>query len=91
MYFMTLPALLCQRFLCPCVRYTMYLMLSFLKNKLYQRERLFILLIYQVPVVQSVDSTIHSINHNPCEKSISYGTTYPVESDSSGSSCSKPD
>ena len=38
----------------------------------------------QAPVVQTVDNTIHRINHYPLDIAIGFAITYPVDSDLSG-------
>ena len=53
-----------------------------LKKQQYQMQRLCLLLIYQVPFVQSVDNTIQWTNHNPLEKSIAFDGPYPLDGDS---------
>ena len=40
--------------------------------------------IYQAPVVQTVDNAIHRINHYPLDITIVFAITYPVDSDLSG-------
>ena len=37
-----------------------------------------------VPVVRSVDSVIHCINHYPLDNSIGFASVYPLDSDLSG-------
>ena len=38
----------------------------------------------QAPVVQTLDSTIHWINHYPLDNSIGFASVYPLDSDLSG-------
>ena len=38
----------------------------------------------QGPVVQSVDSAIHRINHYPVDSVVCFSNTYPLDSDLSG-------
>ena len=38
----------------------------------------------QGPVVQTLDSAIHRINHYPADSVIDFRNTYPLESDLSG-------
>ena len=40
--------------------------------------------ILQAPVVQTLDSTIHWINHYPLDNSIGFASVYPLDSDLSG-------
>ena len=40
--------------------------------------------IYQAPVVQTLDSAIHRINHYPVDSVIGFPNTYPLDSDLSG-------
>ena len=40
--------------------------------------------IHQAPVVQTLDSAIHRINHYPAESLIEFRNTYPLDSDLSG-------
>ena len=39
------------------------------------------LTVFQVPVVQKVDSAIHRINHYPVDTTIGFVNTYPLDSD----------
>ena len=41
----------------------------------------------QAPVVQTLDSAIHWINHYPLDNSIGYASVYPLDSDLSGGQC----
>ena len=41
-------------------------------------------LILQAPVVQTLDSAIHWINHYPLDNSIGFASVYPLDSDLSG-------
>ena len=36
---------------------------------------------HQAPVVQTLDSAIHWINHYPLDNSIGFATVYPLDSD----------
>ena len=45
------------------------------------RELLFI---FQAPVVQTLDSAIHRINHYPADSVIDFLNTYQLDSDLSG-------
>ena len=45
------------------------------------RELLFI---FQAPVVQTLDSAIHRINHYPADSVINFRNTYQLDSDLSG-------
>ena len=36
------------------------------------------------PVVQTLDSAIHRINHYPLDNSFGFGSVYPLDSDLSG-------
>ena len=38
----------------------------------------------QAPVVQTLDSAIHWINHYPLDNSIGFASVYPLDSDLSG-------
>ena len=38
----------------------------------------------QAPVVQTLDSAIHRINHYPLDNSIGFASVYPLDSDLSG-------
>ena len=38
----------------------------------------------QAPVVQTLDSAIHRINHYPADSVIDFPNTYPLDSDLSG-------
>ena len=38
----------------------------------------------QAPVVQTLDSAIHRINHYPADSAIGFPNTYPLDSDLSG-------
>ena len=38
----------------------------------------------QAPVVQTLDSAIHQINHYPADSVIDFRNTYPLDSDLSG-------
>ena len=38
----------------------------------------------QAPVVQTLDSSIHRINHYPLDNSIGFASVYPLDSDLSG-------
>ena len=49
-----------------------------------EQERFKFADIYQAPVVQKVDNTIHRINHYPLDTAIGFAITYPVDSDLSG-------
>ena len=40
--------------------------------------------VYQAPVVQTLDSTIHRINHYPADKYYANQLRYPLDSDLSG-------
>ena len=40
--------------------------------------------IYLAPVVQTLDSSIHRINHNPADSIIDFRNTNPLDSDLSG-------
>ena len=40
--------------------------------------------IFQAPVVQTLDSAIHWINHYPLDNSIGFASVYPLDSDLSG-------
>ena len=40
--------------------------------------------IYQAPVVQTLDSGIHRINHSPADKYYENQLRYPLDSDLSG-------
>ena len=40
--------------------------------------------ILQVPVVQTLDSDFHRINHYPADSVIDFRNTYPLDSDLSG-------
>ena len=39
---------------------------------------------FQAPVVQTLDSAIHWINHYPLDNSIGFASVYPLDSDLSG-------
>ena len=39
---------------------------------------------HQAPVVQTLDSAIHWINHYPLDNSIGFASVYPLDSDLSG-------
>ena len=39
---------------------------------------------FQAPVVQTLDSAIHWINHYPLDNSIGFASVYPLASDLSG-------
>ena len=39
---------------------------------------------YLTPVVQTLDSAIHWINHYPLDNSIGFASVYPLDSDLSG-------
>ena len=43
-----------------------------------------LLFIFQAPVVQTLDSAIHRINHYPADSVIDFRNTYPLDSDLSG-------
>ena len=38
----------------------------------------------QAPVVQTMDSAVHRINHYPADNSIGFASVYPLDNDSSG-------
>ena len=40
--------------------------------------------VYQAPVVETLDSTIHRINHYPADKYYANQLRYPLDSDLSG-------
>ena len=42
------------------------------------------------PVVQTLDSAIHWINHNPLDNSIGFARVYPLDSDLSGGQRNPP-
>ena len=39
---------------------------------------------HQAPIVQTLDSAIHRINHYPADSVIDFRNTYPLDSDISG-------
>ena len=41
----------------------------------------------QAPVVQTLDSAIHWINHYPLDNSIGFASAYPLDRDLSGGQC----
>ena len=41
----------------------------------------------QAPVVQTMDSAVHRINHYPADNSIGFASVYPLDSDLSGGQC----
>ena len=43
-----------------------------------------LLFIFQAPVVQTLDSAIHRINHYPTDSVIDFRNTYQLDSDLSG-------
>ena len=43
-----------------------------------------LLFIFQAPVVQTLDSAIHRINHYPADSVIDFRNTYQLDSDLSG-------
>ena len=43
-----------------------------------------LLFIFQAPAVQTLDSTIHRINHYPADSVIDFRNTYQLDSDLSG-------
>ena len=43
-----------------------------------------LLFIFQAPVVQTLDSAIHRINHYPADNVIDFRNTYQLDSDLSG-------
>ena len=45
---------------------------------------LFCFNVNQAPVVQTLDSAIHWINHYPLDNSIGFASVYPMDSDLSG-------
>ena len=47
-------------------------------------KKLFIKLEALAPVVQTLDSAIHWINHYPLDNSIGFASVYPLDSDLSG-------
>ena len=42
---------------------------------------------FLAPVVQTLDSVIHWINHYPLDNSIGFASVYPLDSDLSGGQC----
>ena len=48
------------------------------------RERVILAPTIQAPVVQTLDSAIHWINHYPRDNSIGFASVYPLDSDLSG-------
>ena len=47
-------------------------------------DRIAILAVDQAPVVRTLDSAIHWINHYPLDNSIGFAGVYPLDSDLSG-------
>ena len=50
----------------------------------YNEKRFWITIKLHAPVVQTLDSAIHWINHYPLDNSIGFACVYPLDSDLSG-------
>ena len=57
---------------------------SILGFRFFTGFKLFFVFKLQAPVVQTLDSAIHRINHYPADSVIDFYNTYPLDSDLSG-------
>ena len=64
-------------------RITLFLLKVSLISSVY-KSRFHQFRILQAPVVQTLDSAIHWINHYPLDNSIGFASVYPLDSDLSG-------
>ena len=67
--------------------YTVLMLFVIELYKLQLKEEIIALSLWSIdlaPVVQTLDSTIHRINHYPVDSVIGFPNTYPLDSDLSG-------